>query len=432
MRFAPVVYLLLSSALLCAQQFSKSEKERVLDMLRVVSSDVEKNYYDARLHGVDWNARVRQAKENINSAASLNGAVSEIAALLDSLNDSHTYFIPPPRPFVDDYGVEMQAIGDRCYVTRIHPKSDAQKKNLKVGDEILAVDGHPATRATLPRILYIYQTLRPQPGLRLTVADGAGGRRDVDVMAKFTPSSVVKYSLLGGVNQRVRDRIKGIQLREPLFFERGDELLAVRIPAFSLDAIEIDDIIGKMRHHKGVVLDLRGNPGGFEATLGRLLGGFFEYDLKVFDRVGRKSKEAVKVSGRHHDAFTGRFAVLIDSDSASASELFARVIQLEKRGFILGDRSSGSVMEGRVFPHEYLLDSDVYYGSNITSADLLMSDGKSLEHVGVEPDVLILPTPSDLAARRDPAMAKAAGLVGVKVTPEEAGTFFPIKGTSED
>jgi len=68
-----------------------------------------------------------------------------------------------------------------------------------------------------------------------------------------------------------------------------------------------------------------------------------------------------------------------------------------------------------------------YYTVFVTEADLVMSDGKSLEHVGVEPDVVVLPTPQDLTDRRDPALAKAAGLVGVRISPEDAGAAFPDK-----
>jgi len=56
---------------------------------------------------------------------------------------------------------------------------------------------------------------------------------------------------------------------------------------------------------------------------------------------------------------------------------------------------------------------------------LVLTDGKTLEHVGVEPDILVLPTSQDLANRRDPALAKAAGLVGAKLSPEEAGIVLP-------
>ncbi|MGH9643314.1 MAG: S41 family peptidase, partial [Terriglobales bacterium] len=184
--------------------------------------------------------------------------------------------------------------------------------------------------------------------------------------------------------------------------------------------------------HKGVVLDLRGNPGGFTETLDRLVAGMFQNDLKIYDRVGRDSTKSVTVSGRHQNAFTGRMVVLVDSASASASELFARILQLKKRAFIMGDRSAGMVMEARTYPHELIVDTHTFYGAEISNSDLLMADGKSLEHTGVEPDILILPTADDLAAGRDPVMAKAAGLVGVKMTGEEAGSMFPPEKDSKD
>ena len=127
----------------------------------------------------------------------------------------------------------------------------------------------------------------------------------------------------------------------------------------------------------------------------------------------------------------GGFAVLMDSESASASELLARIIQLEKRGFIVGDRSSGRVMEAKLYPHEVSLGSPISYAVEVTEADLLMADGKSLEHVGVEPDILVLPTDQDLANKRDPALANAASLVGVHLTPEEAGTILPYEESEQ-
>ena len=81
-------------------------------------------------------------------------------------------------------------------------------------------------------------------------------------------------------------------------------------------------------------------------------------------------------------------------------------------------------MEAKHYRHEAYLDSGVFYGSSVTIADLRMTDGKSLEHEGVEPDFQVLPTPADLASGSDPAMAKAAGLVGSKFSPQEAGAMF--------
>jgi C-terminal processing protease CtpA/Prc len=430
------------SAVLCAwfllpgifarpQRITKNDRQFAEEMLTHVAADVKKYYYDAKLHGVDWDAKVQQAKRNIDTADSLDSAVSEIAALLDSLNDSHTVFYPPPRRTTHDYGFSMEMIGDHCLLIRVRPESDAGKKGLKPGDEILAVNDHPVSRQTFWRIHYIYDVLRPQPGLRLTLADGPGVQRQLEVLADVKTSTALKYFLHQGINQYVRDQDDRHHSLRARYFEKGNQLLVVKIPEFAFSAEEADNIIGHMRKHEGVVLDLRGNPGGFTDTLDRLLGAMFQFDRKIGDRVARASTQPFVATGRHRDAFVGRFAVLIDSKSASASELFSRVIQLERRGFVVGDRSSGMVMEARFYPHEASLDSPVFYGANITRADLVMADGKSLEHVGVEPDILLLPTPQDLASNRDPVLAKAAGMVGGKLSPEEAGAAFPYEESGQ-
>ncbi len=394
-------------------------------MLRDADADVRKHYYDPNLHGVDWQSRVQEARNNIAKAQSPSDAVSEIAALLDSLHDSHTYLVLPPRIYVHDYGFQMEMFGDRCFVIRVRAGSDAEKKGLKPGDEIVAVDEFPISRRNFPRIVYILNVLQPQPGLRLTLVDKDANKRQLEVAAKQQPARITQYFAHQGINVRVRDVEAMRLLMRARYFEKGDDLLVVKLPEFYFSALEVDHIISKMKAHKGVVLDLRGNPGGRADTLQRILGGLFEHELKICDRVSRTSTKSVSVTGRPRDSFTGRLAVLIDSESASASEILARVIQLEKRGFIVGDRSSGQVMEAERYAHAIDVDSPVEYAVAVTDADLVMADGKTLERVGVTPDILILPTSQDIAAKRDPALAKAAGLVGRNISPEEAGTILP-------
>ena len=84
-------------------------------------------------------------------------------------------------------------------------------------------------------------------------------------------------------------------------------------------------------------------------------------------------------------------------------------------------------MTSRQFSDEVGLDVVVFFGMSITVSDLIMSDGKSLEKVGVTPDEVRLPSPDDLAAGRDPVMSYAASLFGVTLDPVQAGKLFPIE-----
>lgn len=160
-----------------------------------------------------------------------------------------------------------------------------------------------------------------------------------------------------------------------------------------------------------------------------LIGEFFDHDVKIGDEKTRKGLKAVVAKGRGKSAIGAKLIVLIDSESASGAEVFARTIQLEKRGIVLGDRSSGRVMKGERFVHTVEV-KDWYlaqYGASITVADLIMPDGMRLENVGVTPDEIILPSAPDLAAGLDPVLAQAASLAGVEMSSQKAGSLFPFK-----
>lgn len=119
--------------------------------------------------------------------------------------------------------------------------------------------------------------------------------------------------------------------------------------------------------------------------------------------------------------------VLIDSQSGSAAELLARIVQLEKRGTIIGDRSAGAVMRSKSYGHDLGVDTVILFGVSITDADIVMTDGKSLERAGVVPDETRLATAADLAARRDAVLSYAASLAGVTLPADKAGALFPLE-----
>jgi carboxyl-terminal processing protease len=433
------VYFLLLTALAGAlpdearpQQMSKFDRERALDMLEDVAQDVQKHYYDPKFHGLDWDAKVQEERQKIKNETSLNLSLAHIAAALDALNDSHTFFLPPSRPYHHDYGFQMQMVGDQCFVTRVRPDSDAEAKGVKPGDEILALEGIRPSRQIMWKMDYRYKILRPQAGLRLILRSPAGEQRQVDAAAKIKENQrVTDVTNLHNIQRMILDMEDDEHLNRARIEERGDELMILKFPRFFFDQGEVDEWMSKARRHKALIVDVRGNPGGAVDTLKYVMSDLFEGDVKIADRVGRKETKAEVARSSGRKGFSGKLIVLVDSKSASAAELFARVVQLEKRGRVMGDRSPGAVMEARDYPHQIGTDMAVFFGASITEWDLIMNDGKSLEHNGVTPDEIALPTAADLANGRDPVLAHAAAMLGVKISPEDAGKIFPYEWPKE-
>jgi C-terminal processing protease CtpA/Prc len=412
-----------------SQQISRIDRELAQAMLENVASDVRKYYFDPKLHGVDWDTKVREAKEKIEKATSYHAALLDISALFELLDDSHTFLVPPgDARYQQDYGWQFEMVGTRCYVTKVRPKSDAEAKDLKPGDEVVNIDGVNPTRGGLSKMKYVLDVLLPQPALRVSLRDHSGKLREVDVKSWARQDNIRDVSDYGGRDAwHLRlEREDQQRLMRPQARELGNELMILKIPVFLGTKLAAEGIIDKARQHSTLIVDLRGNPGGAESTLQELLGGVFERDIKIADRVTREKTSPLTAKSMRHNVFTGKLIVLVDSLSGSSAELFARVVQLEKRGIVLGDSTSGSVMEAKHYHHQ-TGNPGFFYWTSVSNADLVMADGKSLEHTGVTPDETILPSAEDLANNRDVVMARAAEIAGVTLTPEAAAKLFPYE-----
>jgi len=128
----------------------------------------------------------------------------------------------------------------------------------------------------------------------------------------------------------------------------------------------------------------------------------------------------VLVAKSRGKTFKGKLIVLVDSESTLASELFARVMQVERRAILIGDQSGGKVMRGVEHYLELGTNSGIAYSVIVTDSNITMRDGKSLEGVGVTSDEVVLPTADDLAHNRDPVLSRAASLLGNQIAPDEA------------
>ncbi len=397
-------------------------------MLNNVKKEIKSNYYDPTFHGIDLDARFQAADEKLDKATSLGQAFGIIAQAVLELNDSHTVFYPPSRAAKFEYGWRMQMIGDKCFVTAVKPESDAEIKGLKIGDEVLSVEGFRPTRKDMWKINYYYNSLSPRLGLNINVQSPAAKEpRELNIAAKVKPLKAVlnfadlvrEFELSDGTGEEHR------------FVKIGGTTIW-KMPSFAIDPAMIDNIMqGKVSQSESLVLDLRGNGGGYVVTLEELAGYFVEKDTKIADLKGRKEMKPQIAKSKGKNNFKGRLIVLIDSKSGSAAEIFARFMQLEQRGVVIGDQSAGAVMQSRGVSMQLGTDSIIPYGMNLTNADVFMSDGKSLEHIGVTPQIEMTLTGADLSAQRDTILAASLQLLGQKITAEQAGKLFPFKWKNE-
>lgn len=281
----------------------------------------------------------------------------------------------------------------------------------------------------------MFSALRPQAALRLALQDPSSGQRQAEVAARIRQTKRITDLTGEGGASDIWDLIRDEETQEHLMraqtVEYGDQATVLKVPEFRFSSLEVESMLGKAHKHDNLVIDLRGNPGGSVDTLKYLVGGMFDKEIKIADRVGRKDTKP-EIAKPMHNPYRGKLVVLVDARSASAAELFARIIQLEKRGVVIGDVTQGAVMEAKHYEEKAGVDTVVFYGASITEWDLVMSDGKSLEDVGVTPDELLLPSAHVLANGRDPVLAHAVETLGVKITNEEAGKAFPYEWPPED
>ena len=400
---------------------AKANRGRGFEMLKNIKSALKEFYYDPNFRGINLDERFKAAEEKIKELETNAEIFTILADLLLEFDDSHTKFYPPPRSNQVEYGFSMQIVGNKCFVTSVKKGSDAEAKGLKVGDVLVGVEDYAPTRENLWKMRYVLYWLDPQETLKIAVLNPDNTEREIIIKANFKTLE----------ERRKEQQKRRLEVAEKPYncVEISRETIACKLYTFRVEKDLVDKMMKQVRQYKNFILDLRGNSGGYVKTEEHLTGYFFDRDIKIGDLVTRKKTDARMGKSQKDKIFNGNLMVLIDSDSASAAEVFARAIQIEKRGKIVGDISSGMVMTSISFPmviQRGTLDfgSITPYGVSITIGDLIMSDGSRLEKTGVVPDYPARPTGKALFEQYDPVLAYTAGLLGDKLTPQDAGKFY--------
>ena len=299
---------------------------------------------------------------------------------LRSKDDRFTQFYPP-KPAVKfqhealgekiDLGI-TGAVGDIGFVvTRMEPRSDAYDKGLREDDIILQIDGSSVK------------------GLSQDVID-----------TKLTPliNTKVKLSYLSNETKTP----KAIEVTSQEYFKQTvflhpvpvDGVFCLEVPKFN--RATGDDMFRFLRmieaqHPKGLVLDLRGNPGG-PPLAAREISAFF---LKGGDELiyfQKRNEPKIDLDVPAIDPqyqFNGPIVILVDADTGSAAELFSGIMQFRGRAVVLGVNTAGQILLKSMFP----MDD----GSSIAmvTARTHYPDGSLFGFDGITPDKIIADAPKD-------------------------------------
>jgi carboxyl-terminal processing protease len=285
-------------------------------------------------------------------------------------------------------GVELKADNGALLIVHVIPGSPAQRVGIKDGDRIVAVDGRSTADMSTDEAASM---LSGEEGSSVRVlTESAGVRREMIIRREHV--EVPSLEDIRMVDAAFSSE-KGLHLTAE---QIAAGVAYVRIPAFQkTTSRDLDAALWDL-HAKGMrtlVLDLRKNPGGLLTAAVEVADKFLQQGGIVSTR-GRSPQEDFNYQAHYGGTWRVPLVVLIDRDSASASEIFAAAIKDNDRGVIVGERSYGKGSVQGIFPLGY-----GGAGVRLTTALFYSPNGQKISKNGVTPKIDVSGQSPHMAAR---------------------------------
>ena len=300
-------------------------------------------------------------------------AEAAVIGMLNALDDRYTAYIPPSTFKIDQagfqgkfggIGAQVEAAPDRkgVIITRPLPNTPAEKAGIKAGDRILAVDGVDATGWSVLEAVNVIRGENGTPVI-LTVMH-VGSLDPVDI------------TIIRGTIEET-----SVTLRQVTDTPYG----RIRITQFTAEtAREVREGVQELIDGgaKGIILDLRGNPGGLLSATVDVASEFLTAGLVTYEVNSRGNREdwEVKKGGRFPDI---PLVTLVDNFSASGSEVLTGALQDHGRSIVIGTNTFG---KGSVNLLRGLSNGGGVY---LTIGRWFTPNGRLIEEIGIDPDVVI-------------------------------------------
>jgi len=298
-----------------------------------------------------------------------------VKGMLETL-DPHSAFMPPEtykemqaetKGRFEGLGIEIAL--KESILTVVSPIEDtpAFKAGILAGDQILKIDGEPTKNLTL---MDSVKRLRGPKGSQVTITimrEGFTKPRDFTLVRDVIPVRSVRYELL--------EKQYGY-IRLSQFQEKTDSELEKAWKSLE------EESKGSLR---GLILDLRNNPGGLLDQAVKVSDRFVDSGL-IVSIDGRKEEQKQRIYARPNwNLIRYPLVVLVNGGSASGAEIVAGAIQDHHRGIVLGTQTFGKGSVQTIFP---LGDGS---GLRLTTARYFTPSGRSIQAKGITPDIIVKP-----------------------------------------
>ncbi len=394
-----------------AQGTLKGNRDLMRGIAQGVHDVIKKNFYDPSLKGIDWDNELHETQKKIDACNSPGEMLAAIYWMVRKMDDSHTNFLPPWQTLEPRFGFQAKPYGEKVRVYRIKEGGPAEKAGLLVGDTVLGIQGVTADRKRYLQTQFYYRFIQPAAVMLLDIErDGKRQRVEIPATIHTRQAMELAYDF-----SKVFDAIREDETsygEDPFQYGLTDGIGYIKLRNFLGDGAE--KTLWKVKGCRALIIDLRGNPGGQIDDLQRFAGYLEKSETELFTQTGRKT-EKITAKPRQPSFFDLPMVVLVDSESASSSEILARHLQLSGRAVIIGDKTAGDVAVARNFSQHIGTEAAVFYGAQTTIAHAVFPDGSDIEKVGVTPDTLCIPEAADLAAKRDPCRSLAMATLKAKL-----------------
>jgi carboxyl-terminal processing protease len=321
-----------------------------------------------------------------------------INGLLNVLNDSGTFYVDPstykvsvlPSGSFDGIGATISQQGNEIVIVSPIKNTPAEAAGLQGGDVILAVDGESTQGWTTEKTVL---KIRGPRGTKVTITIRHPDGRVQDytlTRSQINVESVSTVPPATGLRDQAGDEVSGVgylRIRE----------FTTRTPG------EIEEALRELERDgmRGLIIDVRGNPGGVLNATVSVADLFLDSGTIVIQR-NRDGREQV-FTARSGQAVRGNMPIVVLQNrfSASAAEVLAAALQDNGRAVVIGEKSFG---KAAVNISRELRDGGAVF---VTIAQWLTPKGGLLDQSGVVPDIEVIPTDEDIDLRRDPQLSRA-------------------------